>query len=131
LSEADEDTTRTYNGKTAGTSPHAVRAYFQNFADYQAPRNGSPLYARLCRGVFEDQEMLALAARCPPSQPSANLLLAAVHFLRLAGELQTSARSLATEAPRLDPERLELRLDDVDATCAQCHSRFRILPRVP
>ena len=69
------------------TNIEGVRAYFQNFAEYQAPRNGSPLYGNLCWGVLDDPEMLELAAQSPPSQPSANLLLAAVHYLLLSGVL--------------------------------------------
>jgi hypothetical protein len=64
----------------------AVRAYFRNFAEIQAPRTGSPLYAVLCLGVVEDAEMLELATHCPPTQPAANVLLAAVHALLLRGE---------------------------------------------
>jgi hypothetical protein len=67
------------------TSIEQVRGYFRNFAEYQAPRVGSPLYENLCWGVLGDPEMVALAARSPPSQPSANLLLAAVHSLLLGG----------------------------------------------
>jgi hypothetical protein len=67
------------------TSIEQVRGYFRNFAEYQAPRAGSPLYENLCWGVLGDPEMVALAARSPPSQPSANLLLAAVHSLLLGG----------------------------------------------
>lgn len=62
-----------------------VRAYFQNFGVYQAPKNGSPLYHTLSLGVLEDPAMLQFAAGCPPSQPSANLLFAAVHYLLLGG----------------------------------------------
>jgi hypothetical protein len=62
-----------------------VRAYFRNFGERQAPENGSPLYEVLCLAVLADSEMLELAARCPPTQPSANLLLGAVHALLLAG----------------------------------------------
>ena len=74
----------------AGTAPprsdiDRVRRYFHNFAEYQAPENGSPLYQVLSRGVLNDPDMLRFAASCPPSQPSANLLFAAVHELLLAG----------------------------------------------
>lgn len=63
----------------------AVRGYFKNFGEAQAPRAGSPLYATLCLGVADDAEMLDLATYCPPGQPSANVLLAAVHALLLRG----------------------------------------------
>jgi len=51
-------------------------------------------------------------------------------FQGLAGELGERALALAADAERLPAEELEARLHDVDATCAACHSRFRILPRV-
>ena len=35
-----------------------VRRYFHNFAEYQAPENGSPLYQVLSRGVLNDPDML-------------------------------------------------------------------------
>ena len=63
-----------------------VREYFQNFGLKQAPETGSPLYHTLCLGVLDDPDMLQLAASCPPSQPSANLLFGAVHYLLLGGE---------------------------------------------
>ena len=62
-----------------------VRAYFRNFGLKQAPENGSPLYHALSLGVLDDPAMLRLAASCPPSQPSANLLFGAVHYLLLGG----------------------------------------------
>lgn len=62
-----------------------VRRYFHNFGEHQASENGSPLYQVLSRGVLNDPDMLRLAASCPPSQPSANLLFAAVHELLLSG----------------------------------------------
>jgi hypothetical protein len=45
----------------------------------------SPLYARICRAVASDPDLLALVADVPASQPVPNLLLAAVHDLLLAG----------------------------------------------
>lgn len=62
-----------------------VRTYFRNFGLKQAPENGSPLYHALSLGVLNDPDMLRLAASCPPSQPSANLLFGAVHYLLLGG----------------------------------------------
>ena len=62
-----------------------VRTYFRNFGLKQAPENGSPLYHALSLGVLDDPDMLRLAASCPPSQPSANLLFGAVHYLLLGG----------------------------------------------
>ncbi len=62
-----------------------VRTYFRNFGLKQAPENGSPLYHALSLGVLDDPDMLRFAASCPPSQPSANLLFGAVHYLLLGG----------------------------------------------
>ncbi len=63
-----------------------VRTYFENFGLHQAPENGSPLYYTLSVGVLDDPHMLEFAtAYCPPSQPAANLLFAAVHYLLLSG----------------------------------------------
>ena len=62
-----------------------VRTYFRNFGLKQAPENGSPLYHVLSVGVLNDPDMLRFAASCPPSQPSANLLFGAVHYLLLGG----------------------------------------------
>ena len=63
-----------------------VRDYFQNFGLKQAPETGSPLYHALSLGVLDDPDMLRFAASCPPSQPAANLLFGAVHYLLLGGE---------------------------------------------
>ena len=69
-----------------------VRTYFENFGLHQAPENGSPLYYTLAVGVLDDPQMLEFAAAaCPPSQPAANLLFAAVHYL-LLGENQHPLR---------------------------------------
>jgi hypothetical protein len=58
---------------------------FQRFAEQEAEPAFSPLYARLCRGIASDPEVLTLAADVPPRQPTPNLLLAAVHYLLLSG----------------------------------------------
>ena len=63
-----------------------VRAYFHNFGAHQAPQTGSPLYTDICLRAAEDAEMIEFAASCPPTQPSANLLLASVHALLLKGD---------------------------------------------
>ena len=42
-------------------------------------------YARICRAVSDDPELVALAELSPPEQRRPNLLLAAVHDLLLAG----------------------------------------------
>lgn len=51
-------------------------------------------------------------------------------FLRLAAELGQRAGQLAAEAPGLPPQDLDARLHGIDAVCAECHSRFRVLPLV-
>lgn len=55
---------------------------FTRFVDSCAT---SPLYARLSRGIADDDALLALAARARPGQPVPNMLFAAVHFLLLNG----------------------------------------------
>ena len=69
----------------SGSDLEQVRSYFHNFGVYQAPENGSPLYHALSLGVLDDPPMLEFAACCPPSQPAANLLFGAVHYLLLLG----------------------------------------------
>src|SRR5690242_2538704 len=58
---------------------------FQRFAEQEAGPAFSSLYARLCRGIASDPQVLALAADVPPGQPAPNLLLGAVHYLLLKG----------------------------------------------
>lgn len=58
---------------------------FERFAEREAEGFFSPLYARLCRSIAADPEVLALAAAAQPSQPTPNLLLAAVQYLLLKG----------------------------------------------
>ena len=45
----------------------------------------SALYESLCHSISDDRHLLALAAHARPGQPAPNLLLAAVHWLLLAG----------------------------------------------
>ncbi|HLV99721.1 MAG TPA: DUF2332 domain-containing protein [Ktedonobacterales bacterium] len=58
---------------------------FVRFAEQEAEPAFSPLYARLCRSIATDPDVLVLAAETPPSQPAPNLLLGAVHYLLLKG----------------------------------------------
>lgn len=58
---------------------------FERFAEREAEGFFSPLYARLCRSIAADPEVLALAAAAQPGQPTPNLLLAAVQYLLLKG----------------------------------------------
>jgi hypothetical protein len=58
-----------------------------HFAEYAAAtRSDSPLYGRLLAGCAKDPAILALVERSRPGQPAALLLLAAVHYLLLAGD---------------------------------------------
>lgn len=57
---------------------------FRTFA-VGAGRDGAPLYERICNGVAGDEDLLGLLAEAPPDQRRPNLLLAAVHYLLLAG----------------------------------------------
>ncbi|AQL41788.1 hypothetical protein BV210_03235 [Halorientalis sp. IM1011] len=56
---------------------------FREFADWASDQ--SPLYEQLSRAVADDEDLLALAATAPESQPAPNLLLGAVHDLLLDG----------------------------------------------
>lgn len=60
-------------------------ALARKFTDFAAYCDTSPLYARLSRGIADDDAILALAARARPGQPVPNMLFAAVHFLLLNG----------------------------------------------
>lgn len=57
---------------------------FRTFA-VVAERDGAPLYRRLSEGIAGDRRLLGLLAEAPPSQRRPTLLLAAVHYLLLAG----------------------------------------------
>ena len=48
-------------------------------------RDGGITYATICRGVADDEEVLALLSRAPLPQRRPLLLLAAVHYLLLSG----------------------------------------------
>ena len=63
----------------------ALAHRFERFAARETEGFFSPLYARLCRSIAADYEVLALAAAAQPDQPTPNLLLAAVQFLLLKG----------------------------------------------
>jgi len=56
-------------------------AYFRNFGEVEAVASGSPLYRELCRTVIGSTALLNLAFETRHSQPEANLLFAAVHYL--------------------------------------------------
>ncbi len=59
--------------------------HFRAFADV-VERDGGTTYARICRGVADDPEVLSLLDAAPPAQQRPLLLLAAVHFLLLSGD---------------------------------------------
>jgi hypothetical protein len=62
-----------------------ISEHFLHFAEYQAAPDNSPLYAFLARHIAADAELLTLAQSAPPDQPTANIFLAAVHYLLLSG----------------------------------------------
>lgn len=74
---------------------------FQLFAEKEI--YSSPLYDQLCRGIAQDNEVLAIAAQTAPGQPVPNLLLGAVHYLLLSGIKHPLAAFYAslTDAPDL------------------------------
>jgi cytochrome c556 len=77
------------------------------------------------------REMAAAAAAIPEILTDVEMTEPARReFLRLAAELGERAGQLAAEAPSLSPQDLDARLQGVDAVCAECHSRFRVLPLV-
>jgi len=61
----------------------ALSRRFHRFATLETG-GSSPLYERLCLGISQDADVLALAAQAR-SQPVPNILLAAVHYLLLKG----------------------------------------------
>ena len=70
--------------------------------------------------------MAASAARIPAAAPAdldANQL---AEFRSIAATLERLCASLAEAAPHLTAGQRRVRLADIDATCNQCHGRFRI-----
>ncbi|HET7089463.1 MAG TPA: DUF2332 domain-containing protein [Anaerolineae bacterium] len=61
----------------------ALSRRFHRFATLETG-GSSPLYERLCLGISQDADVLALAAQAR-SHPVPNILLAAVHYLLLKG----------------------------------------------
>jgi hypothetical protein len=70
---------RNRDAPDGGHLPERLR----RFAEIAEP--GSPLSARLARGMAESDVALDILAEAPHGQPAANILLAAVHFLLLGG----------------------------------------------
>lgn len=65
--------------------PAEMARIFEFFGEVECPQVDAPLYQGLCRGVAQDDDLLALAALAPPTQPPPNLLFGAVHYLLLGG----------------------------------------------
>jgi cytochrome c556 len=77
------------------------------------------------------REMAAAAAAIPDVLTDVEMAEPARReFLRLAAELGQRAGRLAEGAPELSPEDLDGQLQQIDNVCAECHSRFRVLPLV-
>jgi cytochrome c556 len=76
--------------------------------------------ARLARALAES------AARIPAAAPAALDARERHEFRALAEQLERLGRALAADAPRLASGPRQARLDEIDATCEQCHTRFRI-----
>ena len=89
---------------------------FIAFAEREA-RGSSPLYDQLCAGLASRDEVLGLLFEAPPAQRRPNLLLAAVHYLLLAG----TSHPLADHYPSLGGDKTpDARVVDVFADfCAQ------------
>ena len=68
---------------TKGVDLDSLSRWFREFAERDA-RGYSPLYEKVCLGVADDAEVLALAAGAH-GPPYPNVLLAAVHYLLLGG----------------------------------------------
>jgi hypothetical protein len=63
----------------------SLSAQFELFGRVEAPQLDSPLYAELCAGIANDEDLLEIAVHTAPTQPAPNMLLAAVHYLLLCG----------------------------------------------
>ncbi len=84
------------------TTKAAPTDYWTFFAG-EAERGQSPLYKRLALGIGDDDELRAMAARVKDGQPQANVLLAAVHYLLLAGADHPLADHYASVRPHPHP----------------------------
>lgn len=79
------------------TSREALPEQFRRFAR-GVGRDGAARYAAICQGVATDPWLLDLVAEAPPDQRRPNILLAAVHYLLLAGADHPLARWYPTVA---------------------------------
>jgi len=70
--------------------------------------------------------MARSAALIPGAEPPDLDERSRAEFRALAERLQRRATALAEDAPQLEPDQRSERLSEIDATCQQCHGRFRI-----
>lgn len=83
--------------RTGDLAPDRLAERLRRFADIAAPE--SPLSAAFARAAADDPITARILAGTPAHLPSANVLLAAVHYLLLAGV----SHDLATHYPDLAP----------------------------
>jgi hypothetical protein len=67
-------------------SPEGLARIFEFFGEVECPQLDARIYAALCREIRRDEDLLAMAAHAPTTQPPPNLLFGAVHYLLLGGE---------------------------------------------
>jgi cytochrome c556 len=72
------------------------------------------------------QAMADSAAQIPAAAPADLDAAQLAEFRSLATALQHLCAGLAEAAPRLTNTQRRARLADIDATCNECHGRFRI-----
>jgi hypothetical protein len=78
--------------------------YWEFFAA-DAKRTGSLVYSRIAEGIGHDEELKAVCANARPGQPHANMILGAVHFLLLRGDLHPLKRFYGTVGGHMSAER--------------------------
>lgn len=86
--------------------------------------------ARLRAQVVELAGAMVSSAESIPSVLD-EVALAPEHraeFLRLSHELRDMARSLEADAPNLSAGEVQLRVQALRDSCAECHTRFRVMP---
>lgn len=82
--------------------PAELARVFRYFGEVECPKLDSPVYQAYSLGVANDPELLALAARVQATQPSPNVLYAAVKDLLLEdAERSDAARRLACFYPSI------------------------------
>ena len=92
-------------GMASNVNIERLSKLFREFSERDA-RGYSPLYEKVCLGVADDPDLLALAAQAH-TPPYPNMLLAAVHYLLLGGVAHSLRRFYPsvseTSAPDDDP----------------------------